>query len=304
MSPETAAEVPPAPKEVCALAASHGLFLDADSVEFNEAGLDYRVVFAAESGTGKTWVLRLPRRPDVAANQEREEAILAFVRPRLSVAVPDWKIQEPDLVAYPLLPGSPGLTIGEGNQPVWHFDPASSGYLASLGDLIASLHGTDTLAAAAAGVPVETPEQVRAHWARALDDALAEFRIDSGLLDGWRRWLADDGLWPERTVLTHGELYPAHLLLDDADRIVSVLDWTTAKVSDPALEFMYVRLVSPDSFDAVVSRYRDTAGVAEPRLAERCSALIAAGPLNYAMFALTTGRPEHREAAQAQLLQS
>lgn len=303
MSPEAAAEAQPRSEEVCALAASRGLHLEPDRIEFNEAGLDYRVAFAAEAGTGKDWVLRLPRRPDVAANQPREEAILNFVRPRLTVAVPDWRIQAPDLVAYPLLPGRPGLTMGEGNQPVWHFDPGSRGYLMSLGNLIASLHEMDPAAAAAAGIPAETPEEVRGYWANGLENALAEFRVDPGLLDGWRRWLDDDGLWPERTVLTHGELYPAHLLLDEADRIVSVLDWTTAKVSDPALEFMYIQLISPDSFDAVARRYQDAAGIAEPRLAERCHALIAAGPLNYAMFALTTGQHEHREAAQAQLLQ-
>ncbi len=302
MTPDTVTEPQPGPEEVCAIAESHGLRLDPAGVEFNEAGLDYRVAFAAEKGTNKKWVLRLPRRPDVAANQSREEAILSFVRPRLSVAVPDWQIQEPDLIAYPLLPGRPGLTVGEGNQPDWHFDPASSTYLTSLGDLIASLHGMDPLAAAAAGVPAEAPEQVRGYWANALENALAEFRVDPALLAGWRRWLDDDGLWPQRTVLTHGELYPAHLLLDKTDRIVSVLDWTTAKVSDPALEFMYVQLISPDSFEEVVRLYQDATGTAEPRLAERSTALIAAGPLNYSMFALTTGQPEHREAAQAQLL--
>ncbi|MER1996994.1 MAG: macrolide 2'-phosphotransferase [Arthrobacter sp.] len=303
MSPEMA-ETQPRPEEVCALAASHGLNLAPEGVEFNEAGLDYRVAFAAEAGSGKKWVLRLPRRPDVAAGQAKEEAILDFVRPRLGVAVPDWQIQARDLIAYPLLPGRPGLTVAEGNQPYWHFDPSSGEYLDSLANLIAVLHAMDAAEAAKAGVPAETPEEVRACWAAGLDNALAEFRVDPGLLAGWRRWLDDDGLWPERTVLTHGELYPAHLLLDESNRIVSVLDWTTAKVSDPALEFMYVQLISPDSFDEVVRRYQDAAGTPEPRLAERCTALIAAGPLNYAVFALTTGQAEHLEAAQAQLLQT
>lgn len=303
MNPETAVETQPTPEEVCAIAESHGLHLDPAGVEFNEAGLDYRVAFAAEAGTGKKWVLRLPRRPDVAANQPREEATLDFVRPRLGVAVPHWQIQEPDLVAYPRLPGKPGLTVSKGNQPDWHFDPSSGKYLKSLAELIASLHRMDTTAASAAGIHSETPEQVRHYWAAQLDAVLAEFQVDPGLLAQWRRWLDDDGLWPLRTVLTHGELYPAHLLLDEADRILSVLDWTTAKVSDPALEFMYVHLITPDSFEEVVQLYQDAAGTAEQRLAERCAALIAAGPLNYAVFALTTGQPEHREAAQAQLLQ-
>ncbi len=32
---------------------------------------------------------------------------------------------------------------------------------------------------------------------------------------------------------------PAHLLLGPDDGILSVLDWTTAAVSDPALDFLF-----------------------------------------------------------------
>lgn len=295
--------------DVCRLAARHGLLLEPGSVRFNDAGLDYRVAFAAAVPTTERdkaqvtqqWVLRVPRRPDVAANQDQERAILDFVRPRLSVAVPDWRIQADDLIAYPLLPGSPGLTVGPGNQTDWHFDPSGTAYLQSLAELIASLHGLDAGAAAAAGIPAETPDAVRRHWVQGLRRVEKEFRIAPDLLAGWEQWLSDDRLWPERTVLTHGELYPAHLLLDEADRIVSVLDWTTAKVSDPALEFMYVQLISPDSLEETAARYQEATGTSEPHLVERCTALIAAGPLNHALYALTTGLPEHRDAAAAQL---
>lgn len=291
------------PDGVCALAAHHGLNLDPETIRFNEAGLDYRVAFGSETRTGEKWVLRLPRRADVSAAQNREKAILDFVAPRLRAAVPDWRVLAPELIAYPLLPGTPGLTVGQDNQPQWHVDPYSPAYLQSLSGLIASLHGMDAAAAAAAGIPAETPEAVRQHWADGLHRVSEEFRIAPALLTSWRRWLDDDRLWPGRTVLTHGELYPAHLLLDEADRIVSVLDWTTAKVSDPALEFMYVQLIAPDALPEVVRRYQDATGMTEPRLAERCTALIAASPLNYAMFALTSGLPEHRATAGEQLLQ-
>ncbi|WP_312181206.1 macrolide 2'-phosphotransferase [Arthrobacter sp.] len=290
---------------ICALAKRFGLVLEPESVRFNEAGLDYRVAFATATGTGtgtdEQWVLRVPRRPDVAANQDQERAILDFVRPRLPAAVPDWRIQTEDLIAYPLLPGTPGLTVGPENQTNWHFDPSSRPYLQSLAKLIGSLHSMDAAAAAAAGIPAETPETVRQNWADGLGTVEAEFRIAPDLLDGWRRWLDDDHFWPARTVLTHGELYPAHLLLDDEDRIVSVLDWTTAKVSDPALEFMYVQLISPGSLQEVATWYQEATGHSEPYLVERCAALIAAGPLNHALYALTTGLPEHRDAAAAQL---
>ncbi|HLT66568.1 MAG TPA: phosphotransferase, partial [Microbacterium sp.] len=134
------------------LAAHHGLELHADSVRFNEAGLDYRVAFA-RAADGTEWVLRLPRRPDVSAKLAEEQRILEFVAPRLSVAVPSWRVCSERLVAYPRLPGAPGLTLDASGQPQWHFDPSSPEFAAALGRLIAELHALDGDAAAKAGVP-------------------------------------------------------------------------------------------------------------------------------------------------------
>ncbi len=297
MEPEPATE-----RDVRALAARHGLDLEPGTVRFEEAGLDYRVAFAAASGTGEQWVLRIPRRPDVAAKVAGERRILDFVRPRLAAAVPDWRIAGPELVAYPRLPGRPGLTLDAAGQPVWHYDTASPEYARSLAELVASLHRLDIPAAVAAGVPAATPDQVRRRWASDLERVLGEFDVPAELVARWRAWLDDDGLWPRSTVLTHGELYPAHLLLDDGDRILSVLDWTTAGVGDPALDFMYQHLIAPpESFAATVRAYEELTGRHDPRLAARCEALVAAGPLNYALFALASGEPEHRAAAAVRL---
>ncbi|GAA1130093.1 macrolide 2'-phosphotransferase MphH [Arthrobacter flavus] len=285
-----------------ALAAGHGLELDPASVSFNEAGLDYRVAFAS-GRDGSPWVLRLPRRPDVAAKLSEEAAILSFLKPRLTVAVPDWKIQSADLIAYPLLPGTPGLTLDQEGQPVWHYDTGSEHYATSLGHLIAALHTQDTVAAAAAGVHTRSPQQVRDSWSDNVALAQDNFTVSPGLSLRWSRWLDDDALWPERTVLTHGELYPAHLLLGADDGIESVLDWTTAAVDDPALDFMFQHMSAPPAVYALtVSAYRDVMGREEPRLADRCAALMAASPVGYACYALQTGEPEHLDAATTLLL--
>lgn len=286
-----------------ALAARHGLVLDPASISFTEAGLDYRVAFAREtSDASRRWVLRIPRRADVSAKLHEERRILDFVRPRLREAVPDWRIQEPDLIAYPLLPGSPGLTLDDDGEPVWHFDTASEAYADSFARLIASLHTLDPDEAEAAGIPREHPHEVRARWEADLERVGREFEISDDLRGGWRAWLADDGLWPDTTVFTHGELYPAHLLLDGSTEIVGVLDWTTARVSDPAIDFaLHCMISSADTFERTVALYTELTGRAEPRLAERCAALLAAGPLSYGLYALTTGLEEHRAEAAALL---
>ncbi|WP_035280155.1 macrolide 2'-phosphotransferase [Brevibacterium album] len=287
--------------EIAERAAAHGLDVDAETMRTVEAGLDYRVAFAsAEDGT--EWVLRIPRRADVSEKVADEARILGLVRDRLPAAVPDWRISGPDLIAYPRLPGEPGLTLSTDGEPQWHFDREDPHYARSFGRLIAHLHGIGAEDARAAGVSVRTADEERAEWRARLERASAAFAISDGLRASWEVWLDDDGLWPEFTALTHGELYPAHLLLDSDGEVRSVLDWTTAKVGDPAVDFMYHHMLSgPEAFRLAVEAYAELTGRVPRRLGERCEALLSAGPLSYAEYALTTGDPEHAAAAQAQL---
>lgn len=282
------------------LAARHGLSVDAASIRINEAGLDYRVAFA-RSADGAEWVLREPRRPDVAAKLSEERRILEFIAPRLSVAVPRWEVRGEALVAYRRLPGEPGLTLDASSRPVWHIDPASLDFAAALGRLIAELQAVDPEAAGRAGVPVVSPQEVRAECRANLEKVQAEFAIAAHLEERWQAWLGNDALWPDVTAFTHGELYAAHVLIDSPARIVGVLDWTTAKVGDPAVDFTYQHMMGPAAFDATVAAYLDGGGIEHPHLAERCAEVAAAAPLQYALFALQSGNPEHRATAAVQL---
>lgn len=286
---------------VVELARGHGLAIVEESIRFNEIGLDYRVAFAtAEDGT--EWVLRIPRRDDVSAKIGDEARILRFVQPRLSVAVPDWRVTAPDLIAYPSLPGTVGLTVNDASEPVWHFDPESATYARSCGRLLAELQAIDPAAATDAGLPRQEPAQVREEIWENLRRVEAEFTIADHLRRGWEEWLADDGLWPSAVAFTHGELYPAHLLLSDAAEIQSVLDWTTAKVGDPATDFAIHHASSTsEAFQQTIDAFTAAGGTVPERLSERCVAIFAAGPLNYALYALVTGDPAHAEAAAAGL---
>lgn len=282
------------------LARAHGIVLDPESIRFNEAGLDFQVAFA-DAVDGTEWVLRIPRRTDVADGIGAESRILGLVRQKISAAVPDWRVEARDLIAYPKLPGEPGLTLDDDGAPVWHFDRESEHHARSLGRLIAELHVIDLAEAQGAGIPTESPDQVRAAWRSRLDRVAAEFAITPSLHEQWRGWLGDDALWPEYTVFTHGELYPMHLLLDADGGIRSVLDWTTAKVSDPALDFMYHAMMSsPAALRTTLDAYAAATGRVPPNLEARCAALVAAGPLTYADYALTTGSEDH--AAEARRL--
>lgn len=285
------------------LAEAHGLQLQADGLRTNEAGLDYRVVFGVDDA-GTDWVLRIPRRADVSQKIADEARILDFVRGRISAQVPDWRIQTAELIAYPLLPGEPGLTLNEAGEPVWHFDTQSTEFAASLGRLIGELHQIDAADARAAGIPVQMADEVRTEWRERFEKVTHAFSVAPELADRWKAWLDDDGLWPKQTAFTHGELYPAHLLLGDDLGIRSVLDWTTAKVSDPALDFVYQWMIAEaPAFQATVDAYEAATGTELTMLQERCEAIMAASPMTYADFALTTGDAEHLATAATQLSQ-
>ncbi|QPZ39592.1 macrolide 2'-phosphotransferase [Paramicrobacterium chengjingii] len=282
------------------LAAEHGLDVDESSIIVNDAGLDFRVAIARTTD-GRTWVVRMPRRQDVLERAAVEERLLRAVAPHLSAHVPDWRIVSEQLIAYPLLPGKPGLALDDSGSPVWAYDIASSTYATSLGDLLSELHSIDASEVRATGIEVRTPSDVREKWRADIDTVSAEFEIAQSLSSRWHAWLADDTFWPDWSVLTHGEIYPAHTLLE-GERITGVLDWTTAEVGDPARDFMVQQAFAPpETFDLTVRRYIENGGRVWPRLADHCAEMFATSPLGYGLFALMTGEHEHRNTAEALL---
>lgn len=287
-------------KSVYQLAASHGLELDESTFDVKEMGLDFRVVLA-RAVDGERWALRIPRRDDVTQRAHIEGKLLNLVAPQLTTAVPDWRINAPDLIAYPLLPGEPGLELTETGEPEWRVDVSTPEFAESLGDFLAELHAIDADTAAATGIESHTPLEVRDSWATDIDTVVKEFTVSEHLRTRWDAWLSDDSYWPDFSVLTHGEVYPAHTLVE-GNTITAILDWTTASVGDPAKDFMFHQAsASAEAFQITVDRYVERGGTVWPKLAEHCAELFSASPVGYGVFALTTGEKEHFEAAAAQL---
>src|SRR5699024_8547272 len=81
------------------------------------------------------------------------------------------------------------------------------------------------------------------------------------------------------SVLTHGELYPAHTLVED-ERITAVLDWTTAAVGDPAKDLMFHQVSAPSEiFEVALQAYAEGGGRPWPGLARHCTEMFSAAPL-------------------------
>ncbi|NMG38833.1 phosphotransferase [Chelativorans sp. ZYF759] len=289
-------------QEVAEIAAAHGIRVQADQIGFTEIGLDFRVGFAtAQDGT--RWVLRLPRRADVMARARIEARALALIGPQLPVAVPDWRVFAEDLIAYPMLPGEPGLTFDpETYEVTWHFDRNSPLYPRTLGAAIAALHAIEPETARAADLPVFTPAALRQKWRDDLARVAAEFDVAPGLLTELRGWVEDESYWPDVCTLIHGDLYAGHVMVETDGRATGIIDWTEARVADPAVDLAgHVRAFGEDALPALIEAYAAAGGRTWPRMAEHCVKLTRASAVTYGIYALETGDAGHRAAAQAQL---
>ena len=110
-------------KQIKEITKKHNIILKEETMQFNESGLDFQVVFAQDE-SGIDWVLRLPRREDVMPRTKVEKQALDLVNQYAkSFQAPNWIIYTDELIAYKKLSGVPAGTIDHniGNY-VWEID--------------------------------------------------------------------------------------------------------------------------------------------------------------------------------------
>ncbi|WP_331957168.1 phosphotransferase [Citrobacter freundii] len=80
------------------------------------------------------------------------------------------------------------------------------------------------------------PTQARQKVADDVDRVRREFVVNDKRLHRWQRWLDDDSSWPDFSVVVHGDLYVGHVLIDNTERVSGMIDWSEARVDDPAID--------------------------------------------------------------------
>ncbi|GHL00705.1 hypothetical protein ECZU20_54540 [Escherichia coli] len=148
---------------------------------------------------------------------------------------------------------------------------------------------------------IRTPTQARQKVADDVDRVRREFVVNDKRLHRWQRWLDDDSSWPDFSVVVHGDLYVGHVLIDNTERVSGMIDWSEARVDDPAIDM-------PRTLWSLVKRAREApprmeaaGGRVWPRLAHHIAERLAFGAVTYALFALDSGNEEYLAAAKAQL---
>lgn len=268
--------------QLYALAARHGLKLHGP-LTVNELGLDYRIVIATVDD-GRRWVL-------------------AMLKNRLPFAVPDWRVANAELVAYPMLEDSTAMVIQPGRpRPDWVVPQDSEVFAESFATALAALHAVPISAAVDAGMLIRTPTQARQKVADDVDRVRREFVVNDKRLHRWQRWLDDDSSWPDFSVVVHGDLYVGHVLIDNTERVSGMIDWSEARVDDPAIDMAaHLMVFGEEGLAKLLLTYEAAGGRVWPRLAHHIAERLAFGAVTYALFALDSGNEEYLAAAKAQL---
>ncbi len=285
--------------QLYALAARHGLKLHGP-LTVNELGLDYRIVIATVDD-GRRWVLRIPRRAEVSAKVEPEARVLAMLKNRLPFAVPDWRVQRRARCL------SHARRLDCDGHPAWFVHarlvvPQDSEVFAeSFATALAALHAVPISAAVDAGMLIRTPTQARQKVADDVDRVRREFVVNDKRLHRWQRWLDDDSSCTDFSVVVHGDLYVGHVLIDNTERVSGMIDWSEARVDDPAIDMAaHLMVFGEEGLAKLLLTYEAVVGCV-PRLAHHIAERLAFGAVTYALFALDSGNEEYLAAAKAQL---
>lgn len=290
--------------QVIEKAKRHGLEVRRDTLKYNESGLDFQVVFAMDS-KGEKWVLRFPRREDVVPTAKKEKDILELVKGRLPTQVPDWIIFSEELVGYKLLKGIPAGTIDmEAKAYVWEIDEKNvpDNFHETLGSALAALHKVNHDNAREAVLSVQTPEGIKMSMQTRMDNVKKEFGVNEELWNRWQKWLANDTIWPEQTAFIHGDLHAGHILIDEEARVTGFIDWTEARVDDPANDFVaHLAAFGEDALKRLIDAYESAGGYVWPSMFEHIVELSAAYPVGIAEFAMKSGLSEYEAMAKQTL---
>ncbi|WP_017302799.1 macrolide 2'-phosphotransferase [Spirulina subsalsa] len=292
------------PDAIATLAGRHGLALDPALLQTNESGLDFQVAIA-QTPDKASWLLRIPRRPDVLPSAQREYSILTLVQRHLRVQVPDWQIHTDELIAYPLLLGKPAGTIDPEIQNYhWEIDAQNlpEVYLQSLADALVALHSIGHQAVAKAGLETPSIAEIRTAWSDRMARVKAVYPVNPHLWDRWQRWLDRDILWPAQTSLIHGDLHPGHILVDPQGQVTGLIDWTEARVDDRALDFAaHYQVFGRVSLDALIEQYERRGGTIWATLGDQVVEYHSAFGVQVVEFAERSGLDEYKAMARQML---
>lgn len=218
-------------------------------------GADFAVTGVLDSG-GRRWIVRCPQHAAAGAALEGEVALLE----RLAEAVDDGVLPfaVPRPAGFAALPeGGRAMVYRELlGRPVDVARLTPGPRLAArLARAIAAIHELPAGMVEAAGLPVYDAESYRLRRLAELDEAAATGYVPPALLRRWERALEDVALWRFRATPVHGDLAADHVLVANDD-VEGIVDWSDARVADPADDLAWLVASAPEpALDAILEAY-------------------------------------------------
>lgn len=185
------------------------------------------------------WLERTARRADVEPWLRTETRLLPWLAPMvpLSVPLPEVVGENPLVVRHRMVPGEPDSDVGPSHG-------------AAVGRFLRALHDLPADGAVALGVP--GPERTTAMRAAALRRFRTE--IVAMLPDdvhGPAHALCDRLATAPAGTLVHGDLGADHVLVDGGE-VTGIIDWSDARIADPAKDLAWALYGAPSGFAAAV----------------------------------------------------
>ena len=147
-----------------------------------------------------------------------------------------------------------------------------------------------------------TPEDIRSEIANRLQLVKSELGMGEELEKRYKKWLDKDPLWPDFSKFVHGDLYAGHVLTQPNSTVSGIIDWTTAHMSDIALDFAgHLNIFGENSLQVLIDEYQKLGGITWDHLFEQSVERAAAAPLTYGFFAIETQDERHIQGAREQL---
>lgn len=243
-------------------------------------------------GDGRTWVVRCPRHQAAGAALEGEVALLQV----LAAAGDDGDLpfETPRPAGFAPLPegGRAMVYRSLSGRPAPLAELASGSSLTmSIAAAIAALHRLETEIVADAGLPIYDAEGYRKLRLSELDSAAQTGLVPTVLLKRWEEALENIAVWRFLPVVTHGDLASEHVLVTDGE-VVAMLDFTDARVADPADDLAWIVAEAPEeSIEFFLDVYSRERGVTDEHLVLRAQ---LAGELALARWLLHGVRQEDR----------
>ena len=216
-----------------------------------DEGWDHEVIILDEA-----WVFRFPNDPAYSELLKGEIAVLGQLQPLISsVRIPAYTYVAPDesFAGYAYVQGSP-LT------PQYLAALSASdrtSIIRKLAAFLSAMHRVELAAPEFQAVPLsdlaETQTEDKQLARQYLQPVLIsdEYRHVEDILAEMDTLLSD----PVPAVFLHGDMYSAHLLWDNAEKELSIIDFSDMNRGDPAFDFAELYDYGPEFVEGLYAHY-------------------------------------------------